>query len=240
MFHKSALVAALLLALCPLAQAENAPAAAAPAAQAANTAPQDSEDQISTYFRNPAPERALKLLLRMADKPIFQNKASARFNMMAWGAQVLRDNPQETMNWCDALQAKIDAADLLILYRFAATPDSEKCIEKINPPQDLRKQTEKLSLEEFTSLTFPDAVSLDVLWVSFYATGKAEYVKKIVDFVIASKDSKDPLTTGAAKWSLGSNMRQYPEIKTIVEDYLKTLPAEKQAVFTQQMAGFQK
>lgn len=32
MFHKSALVAALLLALCPLAQAENAPAAAAPAA----------------------------------------------------------------------------------------------------------------------------------------------------------------------------------------------------------------
>ena len=35
-------------------------------------------------------------------------------------------------------------------------------------------------------------------------------------------------------------MRQYPEIKTIVEDYLKTLPAEKQAVFTQQMAGFQK
>ena len=75
MFHKSALVAALLLALCPLAQAENAPAAAAPAAQAANTAPQDSEDQISTYFRNPAPERALKLLLRMADKPIFQNKA---------------------------------------------------------------------------------------------------------------------------------------------------------------------
>ena len=235
MFHKSALVAALLLALCPLAQAENAPAA-----QAANTAPQDSEDQISTYFRNPAPERALKLLLRMADKPIFQNKASARFNMMAWGAQVLRDNPQETMKWCDALQAKIDAADLLILYRFAATPDSEKCIEKINPPQDLRKQTEKLSLEEFTSLTFPDAVSLDVLWVSFYATGKAEYVKKIVDFVIASKDSKDPLTTGAAKWSLGSNMRQYPEIKTIVEDYLKTLPAEKQAVFTQQMAGFQK
>jgi hypothetical protein len=176
----------------------------------------------------------------MADKPIFQNKASARFNMMAWGAQVLRDNPQETMKWCDALQAKIDAADLLILYRFAATPDSEKCIEKINPPQDLRKQTEKLSLEEFTSLTFPDAVSLDVLWVSFYATGKAEYVKKIVDFVIASKDSKDPLTTGAAKWSLGSNMRQYPEIKTIVEDYLKTLPAEKQAVFTQQMAGFQK
>jgi len=171
----------------------------------------------------------------MADKPLFQNKASARFNMMAWGAQVLRDNPQETMKWCDALQAKIDAADLLILYRFAATPDSEKCIEKINPPQDLRKQTEKLSLEEFTSLTFPDAVSLDVLWVSFYATGKAEYVKKIVDFVIASKDSKDPLTTGAAKWSLGSNMEQFPEIKKIVEDYLKTLSAEKQKIFTQQM-----
>ena len=238
MFHKSALVAALLLAFCPLAQAENAPAA--PAAQAVDAAPQDSEDQISTYFRNPAPERALKLLLRMADKPIFQNKASARFNMMAWGAQVLRDNPQETMKWCDALQSKIDAIDLLVLYRFAATPDSEKCIEKINPPQELVKQTEGLNLEEFTSLTFPDAASLDVLWVSFYATGKAEYVKKVVDFVIASKDSKDPLTTGAAKWSLGSNMRQYPEIKTIVEDYLQTLPAEKQTVFTQQMAGFQK
>jgi hypothetical protein len=238
--HKTALVAALLLALCPLAQAENASAAAAPAAPPAKTTVQEREDEVSTYFRHPDPARALKLLLHMADKPIFQNKASARFNMMAWGAQVLRDNPQETMKWCDALQSKIDAIDLLVLYRFAATPDSEKCIEKINPPQELVKQTEGLNLEEFTSLTFPDAASLDVLWVSFYATGKAEYVKKVVDFVIASKDSKDTLTTGAAKWSLGSNMRQYPEIKTIVEDYLKTLPAEKQAVFTQQMAGFQK
>ena len=159
---------------------------------------------------------------------------------MAWGAQILRDNPQESMKWCEALQSKIDAADLLVLYRFAATPDSEKCIGKINPPQELVKQAEGLNLEEFTSLTFPDAVSLDVLWVSFYATGKAEYVKKVVDFVIASKDSRDPLTTGAAKWSLGSNMMQFPEIKSMVEDYLKTLPAEKQTVFTQQMADFQK
>ena len=237
MKRKLALCAAFFLALCPLAQAETATASAAPATQNASQKP---EDGIQTYFRHPDSQRALQLLLHMAGEPVFQNKASARFLTMAWGAQILRDNPQESMKWCEALQSKIDAADLLVLYRFAATPDSEKCIGKINPPQELVKQAEGLNLEEFTSLTSPDAVSLDVLWVSFYATGKAEYVKKVVDFVIASKDSRDPLTTGAAKWSLGSNMMQFPEIKSMVEDYLKTLPAEKQTVFTQQMADFQK
>lgn len=232
MKRKLVLSAALFFALCPLAQAESASANTAPATQNANQKP---EDGIQTYFRHPDSQRALQLLLHMAGEPVFQNKASARFLTMAWGAQILRDNPQESMKWCEALQSKIDAADLLVLYRFAATPDSEKCIGKINPPQELVKQAEGLNLEEFTSLTFPDAVSLDVLWVSFYATGKAEYVKKIVDFVIASKDSKDPLTTGAAKWSLGSNMEQFPEIKKIVEDYLKTLSTEKQKIFTQQM-----
>lgn len=235
MLRKFALTAALLLALCPLAQAENA--ATKDTAVNQNTAEklQEAGMQMMTYFRQPDPQRALQLLLHMAGEPVFQNKASARFLTMAWGAQVLRDNPQESMKWCEALQSNIDAADLLVLYRFAATPDSEKCIGKINPPQELVKQAEGLNLEEFTSLTFPDAVSLDVLWVSFFATGKAEYVTKVVDFIIANKDSKDPLTTGAAKWSLGSNMRQFPEIKKIAEDYLQTLPAEKQKIFAQQM-----
>ena len=232
MKRKLALCAAFFLALCPLAQAETATASAAPATQNASQKP---EDGIQTYFRHPDSQRALQLLLHMAGEPVFQNKASARFLTMAWGAQILRDNPQESMKWCEALQSKIDAADLLVLYRFAATPDSEKCIGKINPPQELVKQAEGLNLEEFTSLTFPDAASLDVLWVSFFATGKAEYVTKVVDFIIANKDSKDPLTTGAAKWSLGSNMRQFPEIKKIAEDYLQTLPAEKQKIFAQQM-----
>jgi len=235
MLRKLALTAALLLALCPLAQAENAATKDTAASQNTAEKPQDVGMQMMTYFRQPDPQRALQLLLHMAGEPVFQNKASARFLTMAWGAQVLRDNPQESMKWCEALQNKMDVADLLILYRFAATPDSGKCIEQINAPQDLLKQTEKLNLEEFTSLTFPDAASLDVLWVSFFATGKAEYVTKVVDFIIANKDSKDPLTTGAAKWSLGSNMRQFPEIKKIAEDYLQTLPAEKQKIFAQQM-----
>lgn len=235
MLRKLALTAALLLALCPLAQAENAATKDTAASQNTAEKPQDVGMQVMTYFRQPDPQRALQLLLSSADNPLFQKKASARFNLMAWGAQILRDNPQETMKWCEALQNKMDVADLLILYRFAATPDSGKCIEQINAPQDLLKQTEKLNLEEFTSLTFPDAASLDVLWASFFATGKAEYVTKVVDFIIANKDSKDPLTTGAAKWSLGSNMRQFPEIKKIAEDYLQTLPAEKQKIFAQQM-----
>lgn len=235
MLRKLALTAALLLALCPLAQAENAATKDTAASQNTAEKPQDVGMQMMTYFRQPDPQRALQLLLHMAGEPVFQNKASARFLTMAWGAQVLRDNPQESMKWCEALQNKMDVADLLILYRFAATPDSGKCIEQINAPQDLLKQTEKLNLEEFTSLTFPDAASLDVLWVSFFATDKAEYVTKVVDFIIANKDSKDPLTTGAAKWSLGSNMRQFPEIKKIAEDYLQTLPAEKQKIFAQQM-----
>ena len=92
MKRKLVLSAALFFALCPLAQAESASANTAPATQNANQKP---EDGIQTYFRHPDSQRALQLLLHMAGEPVFQNKASARFLTMAWGAQILRDNPQE-------------------------------------------------------------------------------------------------------------------------------------------------
>ena len=62
MKRKLVLSAALFFALCPLAQAETAPATAAPVAQ--NTS-QQIEDSIQTYFRHPDPQRALQLLLHM-------------------------------------------------------------------------------------------------------------------------------------------------------------------------------
>ena len=80
--------------------------------------------------------------------------------------------------------------------------------------------------------------TLDARWVSFFATGKAEYIYGIADYVadnakIGDKQHQpeagdDLLTFLAARWSLGSNMQQYPHIKALVEKYTAGWPSERQ------------
>ena len=42
------------------------------------------------------------------------------------------------------------------------------------------------------------------------------------------QDAEKILTYGAARWSLGSNMKQYPQIKALVEKYTAGWPSERQ------------
>ncbi len=82
-----------------------------------------------------------------------------------------------------------------------------------------------------------NAADLDALWVAFSVTGNPKAVEKIAAFVVASDKQlpKNPpaddnskaqdnmglaLTHGAAVWSLGSNIKQNPDVARIVRAYV--------------------
>ena len=211
---------------------------------AASAAEDDAQEalfaQVPTYFRQPDPQRALDLFVQLLETPLFKADgsgqfSSGKFNLFLWAAQVLNHNPQETMHWCETLKSRLAPQDdLATLMTFAATSDSGKYLQQLDISAKTRASLPEIpSVKAFTdeNIAIMGATHLDALWASFYASGDAAYVEKIA----AHADGNDPLTLGAARWSLDSNMRQYPEIAAIIGKYKETLPADKRAVLQKQL-----
>ena len=200
--------------------------------------------QVPTYFRQPDPQRALDLFVQLLETPLFKADgsgqfSSGKFNLFLWAAQVLNHNPQETMHWCETRKSRLAPQDdLATLMTFAATSDSGKYLQQLDISAKTRASLPEIpSVKAFTdeNIAIMGATHLDALWASFYASGDAAYVEKIAAFIVAHADGNDPLTLGAARWSLDSNMRQYPEIAAIIGKYKETLPADKRAVLQKQL-----
>ena len=143
------------------------------------------------------------------------------------------------MHWCETLKSRLAPQDdLATPMTFAATSDSGKCLQQLDISAKTRASLPEIpSVKAFTdeNIAIMGATHLDALWASFYASGDAAYVEKIAAFIVAHADGNDPLTLGAARWSLDSNMRQYPEIAAIIGKYKETLPADKRAVLQKQL-----
>ena len=215
---------------------------------AASAAEDDAQEalfaQVPTYFRQPDPQRALDLFVQLLETPLFKADgsgqfSSGKFNLFLWAAQVLNHNPQETMHWCETLKSRLAPQDdLATLMTFAATSDSGKYLQQLDISAKTRASLPEIpSVKAFTdeNIAIMGATHLDALGASFYASGDAAYVEKIAAFIVAHADGNDPLTLGAARWSLDSNMRQYPEIAAIIGKYKETLPADKRAVLQKQL-----
>ncbi len=244
------LVAAFGLAACSQ-QQENPPASTPAASEAAAAVEQTAsaasdvvsdesdENEIALYYQQPDPElkRARSVLHQFFNSPYAQ-KESALFNLSVWGAQILAQHPEQTMAWCQELRTRHPNRLLAPLFKIADTPDSGKCLSQLDlTPEERQAYAEDyFSVDDILNMPYMPA-TLDARWASFFATGKAEYIYGIADYVadnakIADKQHQpeagdDLLTFLAARWSLGSNMAQYPHINTLIRDYAATWNAEK-------------
>ena len=143
------------------------------------------------------------------------------------------------MAWCQELRTRHPNKLLAPLFKIAATPDSGKCLSQLDLTTEERQAyaEDYFTVGDILNMPYMPA-TLDARWVSFFATGKAEYIYGIADYVadnakIGDKQHQpeagdDLLTFLAARWSLGSNMQQYPHIKALVEKYTAGWPSERQ------------
>ena len=222
--------------------------AAALAAASLPAAAKFDMDAIATYYRTPDPQ--LKRGLRITDQTMadpISEQASVRVNLSVWAAYILAKQPQQTMDWCAALQ-KHSAAKIAPVFKMADTPDSGRCLAQLKLSGKDRASVGRIPTAAELLAGPITPVSLDGRWAAFYATGKAQYVEEIAAYVAdnagmlqekskrSGKSTAEIATFGSARWSLVSNMEQYPEIRRIVEKYAATLPAAKRKALEKELA----
>lgn len=222
--------------------------AAVPAVAAAGDWSQD----ITVYHRTPDPQlkRALALTDQALSDPITDNKASAHRNLSVWAGRALSTQPQQTMKWCAALQKRHKAEKIAPIFKLAATPDSGRCITQLKLNGEARQFIANIPSAAQLAAAPISPASLDDRWVAFYVTGQAKYVEEIAAYVadnagmtdkFAKKehrtrgDAFNAVTFQVARWSLASNMAQYPEIRRIVDKYAATLPATKRQALDKEL-----
>jgi hypothetical protein len=204
-------------------------------------------DAVPVYYQTPDPglKRALAILHQGLNDPMMTTpgaKPGPFNNLSVWAAQILATHPDQTMAWCQELRQQHPNNQLILIFQLSGTPDSRKCLGQLDLPPEYQEvlSAPALTAESFLRLNLAP-VTLDIHWASFYATGQPEYVYRIVDYVAdnaelldekpanpTQQDAEKILTYGAARWSLGSNMKQYPQIKALVEKYTAGWPSERQ------------
>lgn len=204
-------------------------------------------DFLTRYYRSPEPAKILEAFAAFLryDEENFGNGKKA-YDPLAWlcgFAELYKLNPQ-----LRPTLAKAAAGFSVVHKRYAALILAEagaKDDELKSADPELRRMFDEVkgkSPLSFKTVTHP--AQLDALWMSFFATGKFEPIRRLVhelrkrDDVITVEEAKklgrkpteeerkkivNGLVAQAAEWSLASNAKQH----RLVAYYLESMLARK-------------
>lgn len=191
----------------------------------------DPGEWMAHYYEHPQPGRVTEWVQAVSAQGYFA-KQSSRFPLMTFLSEVVAQNPAEVARWC-AEWASLPEKDRMVVawsVRNAKVTAQDSCIRK-----DLRlgaEQVEKLLQAPRHDPLSHEARSpsdLDMLWAVFVATGKPAAVNRIIDVLgrpLPEEKTREGINAlllqGAAKWSLGSNIRQHARVAEIAKARLET------------------
>jgi hypothetical protein len=174
--------------------------------------PEDLAQFIGTYYQHPRPEligRAMELLPSSPD----MNVPSAAGPTMAFFSEVFSANPDRLSEWQSTID-KQDARTKSFLSRAVVWS----------------KEGGVLKVDGHSS-----GIN-DLYWGAFFATGKPVFIERLVDEMkyADERDNFELWGAGAtAKWSLASNARQHPLVRTILESGKSTADKQTQDMITE-------
>ncbi|WP_133247268.1 hypothetical protein [Azospira sp. I13] len=214
----------------PLQAEEAKPGAAvatAPAPAAADSALRAQGEWMAHYYQRPDPAGVADWVRQGSAAGMFE-KPGSRFPVMVFLAEIMKQNPARHSAWCQAW-GELPAEHRLYLawaLRNAASPSLEACLGAgLKLTEEQRRKLQ--AAPRFDALARPAAspTDLDMLWAVFMATGNGDAVQRIID-VLAGPEPRqgEPgavnalLLRGAARWSLGSNMRQHARVAALVKE----------------------
>jgi tetratricopeptide (TPR) repeat protein len=197
---------------------------------------QEKKDDTATdpsslllYYAKPQPDNIPSLIAALQ-----REGALTLGHMTAAGilSQIFRDNPNRLKGWEPAFWQLGDAARayVWVCLWFANTPQANAILtdaahkETGNAADTVAKMLKSPS-RPVLELPIDSGSSLDFLWGAFYATGRPEYVAKIIDCLPWSlqdpKANKLKVAIGrAAEWSLRENAKRDPHVLEICKTEL--------------------
>lgn len=181
---------------------------------------------IMGYFKNPQPQKIVPLVNTMSKHQIFEEAK----HMTWFFAEIFKKHPQYINSWimkdlCGLNENKTKEWDVLVTALWMSkTKEGEIVLQKIQEQSSIsgKKFINELYERDVNKRdplkqNISSPLQLDILWASFFASGKSIYVEKIIKTMLENKDNI--LLSSAAKWSLSANSKQFIEVKEILEKY---------------------
>ena len=181
-------------------------------------------EQMAHYYENPNSVPFVSWIRAASEAGAFE-KPSARFPMMIFVSEVVKNNPDKGAQWCKELSSLPDANKAYVAWSFrnANIPAQNECIQSLFGLSEADRK-KVLGAARHAPLARPptNPNDLDMLWATFMATGSELAVNRIIDVLgRPSPEKGEPgsiemlLLKGAAKWSLSSNIRQHRRVAEI-------------------------
>jgi tetratricopeptide (TPR) repeat protein len=204
---------------------------------------------FASYYQNPQPGRIPALLeeLQKQGKLDLAHMMSAGFL-----SQVFREHPDRLGEWAPAIQKldELPRAYVWLAVWYSATEPAMKLLHEVVPRE---KGPAAETLSQIIQETSPpldqyevkSGAVLDLLWGAFYATGRQEYIARIIDCLPWSlktgKEDVQQIAIGkAAEWSLRENARVHPRVLALCKSELDRHGEETRPVLSELILAAEK
>ena len=173
----------------------------------------DLEDFTQTYHRSPHPELVLSMIQYMgrANLPATEESAAPVIGFLA---EVFAQNPMMTAQWRAAASEATGLTKRVLSASFGVSRDLS-FVTKFDP-QDAHADLN------------------DLCWGAYYASGKPEYIRALVQRLAYLNERKSLqlyLTAASAQWSLSANARQHVGVRRILDqEHEKASPPIRAAI----------
>lgn len=176
---------------------------------------------IMHFYEHPEPERLAEVFRELM--PISEKEAP---NLMIFFGYALKRHPKYIPEFYEMVLGAGDNASVncgMKALWLSGAPEAKRLFEdaaKRTKFPELRRYLEKLAGEAAPDIyripiKGPDV--LDALWASFFATGDAMPVRRLLSLFpkIANPTKKGQIVVKAAVWSMQANVREHPRVKEI-------------------------
>ncbi len=156
---------------------------------------EDFDTFVTSYYLTPNPE-LVDDAVRFIGSSALSCEESAQSLLSAFFSEVFERHPKLVDGWI----AEVDPAD-------EATRSVLEYARQMKPREI-----------ELTGLPLPQLN--DIYWSAFFASGRPDYVVRVIDHLAYLRDRDDPrlfLTGASAKWSLASNALAHPLVRKTME-----------------------
>jgi tetratricopeptide (TPR) repeat protein len=184
---------------------------------------------FASYYQNPQPGRIPALLeeLQKQGELDLAHMMSAGFL-----SQVFREHPDRLGEWAPAIQKldELPRAYVWLAVWYSATEPAMKLLHEVvprekGPAAEILSQIIQETSPPLDQYEVKSGGVLDLLWGAFYATGRQEYIARIIDCLPWSlktgKEDVQQIAIGkAAEWSLRENARVHPRVLALCKSEL--------------------
>jgi len=176
-----------------------------------------------TYAYKNGHENDMKNIIHMLNSRLFTENKSSLFVMAVFISERFKidDSYLKKDNFNNLKGNALEM--LLFALKQANTKNSNTLYQKLlNNVKNVKflKYIKSVKSFQLLKMNIVQPSMIDALWASFMATGKKEYVEKIITLLgLPKKGVNNLLLISSAKWSLLSNAKQHDKVLKICKEY---------------------